>query len=510
MQLVNFLLVSLFANLVLSGRKHPGDDYHKGKHPGGRQQKGSDLLTVAIHAENVHDLQEIVRTGHYDFGCRPIAIPTERGDYILPALVTKQEYEHLKKTNKCDVQIVFKGVPGDRAAAATIGKGDRFKAGKIAPRGLGSRGKDDNTDLGGIMNVDEIGSAIDGLVNEYGIPTFSTPFATAEGSGGGGGLVSNVNTSLYHVYFIAGVHARERGGPDNLIYFISDLLYAWKHGTGLTYGARSFSNAEVLRALSTGIVFFPLVNPDGVRFDQATDSLWRKNRNPASAVPGNAASIGVDINRNYDFLWDFRRFFDPSVATGLTNLASDDPSEDVFHGTKAFSEPESRNVAWVFDQFPNIRWFLDIHSAAGDMLYSWGDDDNQERQPSQNFQNSAFDGKRGVLFGDQVYREYITEADLNNVVSAANRTTGAMSSVGGRRYNPQQSVGLYATSGASDDYAFSRFQVDKSRNKVYGFTMEFGYPTNFYPTTTEFQQNVIDTGAGFMEFCLAAADLGLV
>jgi hypothetical protein len=85
-----------------------------------------------------------------------------------------------------------------------------------------------------------------------------------------------------------------------------------------------------------------------------------------------------------------------------------------------------------------------------------------------------------------------------------------MVSVGGRTYMPKQSVGLYPTSGASDDYAFDRFQVDYNRNKVYGFTMEFGYPTNFYPTKEKFQQNVIDTGAGFMEFCLALADIGLV
>ncbi|MBP1689037.1 MAG: hypothetical protein H6Q33_5180, partial [Deltaproteobacteria bacterium] len=38
---------------------------------------------------------------------------------------------------------------------------------------------------------------------------------------------------------------------------------------------------------------------------------------------------------------------------------------------------------------------------------------------------------------------------------------------------------------------------------------EFGYATNFYPTLTEFHQNVKDTGAGLMEFCLAASDAGL-
>ncbi len=467
----------------------------------------NDLLTVAIQAGDVEKLRELVRTRPYDFGCRPSAISTAKGDYILPALLTWHQYEELKKGDLC-VDILVKGVPDDRAAKETIGEGDRFDGGRLAPRGLGSRGKGEDNDLGGIMNVDEIDSAIKGLVEEYGIPTFSTPYKTSEGSGGVGGLIGAVNRSAYHVYFTAGVHARERGGPDNLIYFIADLLYAQKHGVGLTYGARSFSNADVLRALSTGIVFFPLVNPDGVRFDQKTDSLWRKNRNTASAIPGDDLSIGIDINRNYDFLWDYRLHFDPSVINGIT-LASDDPHVETFHGIRAFSEPESRNVAWVFDEFPRIRWYVDIHSAVGDKLYSWGDDDNQAVDPKQTFRNAAWDGKRGIL-GRKDYKEWITETDLRNIQVAANRTTSSMSSVGGRVYKPAQAVGLYATSGASDDYAFSRFQVDDRRNKVYGFTMEFGHPTNFYPTKAEFEQNVIDTSAGFMEFCLAAADIGLV
>jgi murein tripeptide amidase MpaA len=467
----------------------------------------SDLLTVAIHAEDIEELRELVRTRPYDFGCRPHAICTEEGDYILPALLTRHQYDELKKED-IRVDIVFEGVPDDRAAKATIGKGDRFHGGKLAPRGLGSRRQGEGQDLGGIMNVDEIDSAVKGLVEEYGIPTFSPPNKTSEGSGGGGGLVGGgINPDNYHIYFTAGVHARERGGPDNLIYFIADLLYAQKHGIGLTYGARSFSNADVLRALSTGIVFFPLVNPDGVRFDQQTDSLWRKNRNPASAIPGDKLSIGVDINRNYDFLWDYHLYFDPSITS--TSLASDDPHDETFHGIQAFSEPESRNVAWVFDQFPRLRWYVDIHSAVGDMLYNWGDDDNQASDPKETFLNPAWDGKRGIV-GKKDYKEWITESDWSNIRVAANRVTGAMSSVGGRTYSAEQAVGLYAVSGASLDYAFSRFQVDHHRNKVYGFTMEFGHPTNFYPTTTEFQQNVIDTGAGFMEFCLAAADIGLV
>jgi hypothetical protein len=312
------------------------------------------------------------------------------------------------------------------------------------------------------------------------------------------------------------VHARERGGPDYLILFIADLLHAQKHGTGLTYGARSYTHADVLKALSAGIVFYPLVNPDGLRFDQQTDSQWRKNRNPASSIPGDPASIGVDINRNYDFVWDFRTKFDPGVATNK-QLASDDPHEETFHGTAPFSEPESRNVAWVLDAFPRVRWYMDIHSAAGDLLFSWGDEDDQSdaAKLDQNFLNPAWDRKRGILDGTgspaaSLYREWIDDTDHGNVAVTARRVADSMAAVASRAYRFAQAVGLYSVSGASDDYAFSRFRSDPARNKVYGFTMEFGYPTNWYPTVAEFQHNLLDTSAGFMEVCLAAVDIGLV
>lgn len=213
-----------------------------------------------------------------------------------------------------------------------------------------------------------------------------------------------------------------------------------------------------------------MTNPDGVRYDQANSNLWRKNRNPASAIPGNNLSVGVDLNRNFDFLWNYTKHFDPSVEP-----ASNDPASQAFYGTAPFSEPETRNIAWVYSQFPKIRWFIDVHSAAGTMLYSWGDDVNQANDPKQNLFNPTYDGKRGVV-EDTIYKEYIDKEDWYNVALNANHTTAAMSAVGGREYVPQQAVGLYPTSGASDDYSFSRWHKNKKVNKVYGYTMEFGYP----------------------------------
>jgi hypothetical protein len=151
---------------------------------------------------------------------------------------------------------------------------------------------------------------------------------------------------------------------------------------------------------------------------------------------------------------------------------------------------------------------MDIHSAVGDILYNWGDDNNQLSDPAMQFLNPAWDGKRGIV-GDGVYREWIEEADYGKISNVARRVAGAMQNVGGRTCQPLQAVGLYPTSGASDDYAYSRYRANAKVNKAHGFTMEFGYPTNFYPTLPEYHNNLKDTGAGLMEFCLAAADAGL-
>jgi hypothetical protein len=98
-------------------------------------------------------------------------------------------------------------------------------------------------------------------------------------------------------------------------------------------------------------------------------------------------------------------------------------------------------------------------------VYSWGDDDDQSSTTGMNFLNSAYDGKRGPV-GDSAYKEYIPSADLTNVRKVASATIAAMKAVGGRSYVSMQAVGLYPTSGASDDYAFSRYWAKSGVNKV--------------------------------------------
>lgn len=395
------------------------------------------------------------------------------------------------------------------SSGTPIGTGDRFNAGATAPRGLGTQ----TTSFSTLLNVKEVASGLQGLVKTYGITTFNTPYKTYQGAtivgakvGGTGGTCNNA----YRVFFNGNIHARERGSMDSVLYFISDLLYANKNNVGLTYGTKKYTNAQVKTALSAGIVFIPLSNPDGVAYDQSTNSCWRKNRNPNSG-----SSVGVDLNRNFDFLWDFRNLFASSVQS---SVGSTSPSSETYHGASIFSEPETKNIEWVFDTYSKVRWFVDLHSYAGDVLYSWGSDENQIEYPYMNFLNGTYSSVRGVLSdtpgSGKGYGEYTVEEEFDANLAAAKRMTSAMGAGGGRSYTAMQAAALYPTSGASDDYAYSRHFADPSKNLVHAYTVEFGFGNNaascpFYPTVAQYNSNLKATSAGFMELLLAAVELGL-
>lgn len=462
-----------------------------------------DLLPVHFKAPSPAHFHHLISNDTLDFGCRARAQPLEDGSFKLAAHLTEDQISHLSNelSRSAEAGVTLHREPTARASPAPIGTGDRFNGGATAPSGLGT--KPSGSTISTMMNVKEIDSAIKGLANVYGVSTITLPYKTFEGRTQTAAYVgAGTDKSAYHLYMSAGMHARERGGPDQVLYWISDMLAASKSGSGLTYGKKTYTNAQVKSVLAAGIVFFPLVNADGVVYDQANSNYWRKNRNTKSGSSG--SSVGVDLNRNFDFVWDFPKYFAPG-----TSPASTSPSSETYKGTAAASEPETKNHMSLYDQFPKIRWFMDVHSAVGDILYSWGDDENQSEDPDMNFKNPAYDGKRGEI-GDTDYKEYISTEDVNNAKTVAQKCAAGMAAAGGRQYSAQPASGLYATSGATDDYSFSRtFASNGAKNKVYGYTMEFGPTGNFYPSLSEFNQNIIDTGAGFMEWALAAIAVGV-
>ena len=76
------------------------------------------------------------------------------------------------------------------------------------------------------------------------------------------------------------------------------------------------------------IWIIPMVNPDGAEFDIEGGSyhMWRKNRSQ-----NEGSSRGVDLNRNYGYLW----------GTGGSSSIS---SSDTYMGPAPFSEPETKAI----------------------------------------------------------------------------------------------------------------------------------------------------------------------
>lgn len=119
---------------------------------------------------------------------------------------------------------------------------------------------------------------------------------------------------------ISGVHAREYAPPELAMRFAEMLLKGYGVDSDITW---------ILRR--TEVHFILHVNPDGRYVAETYPSTsWRKNLNPGKLrCPLKA---GVDINRNFDFMW------------GDLDGASDYECDNTYHGRFPESEPETRAV----------------------------------------------------------------------------------------------------------------------------------------------------------------------
>ncbi|GIG39198.1 M14 family zinc carboxypeptidase [Cellulomonas phragmiteti] len=354
------------------------------------------------------------------------------------------------------------------------------------------------------LNVTEIESALAALAAAY--PTTSelvaTPHATHEGRtthvlrvGAGGAHAAD------GILLLGGVHAREWVPPDALVAFAADLLEAYATGTGLGYGGASYAADDVRRLLETRNLFvLACVNPDGRAHSQAVASGWRKNRRPAPPGSTGASCVGVDLNRNFDFLWDHLARFAPDSGVSASASPCD---ANVYRGPSAASEPETRDVVWVLDTYPRIRWHVDVHSAVPVVLHSWGSDENQSTTPGDNFRNTALDPVRGRV-GDGI-GEYLTARDTQVAVELATRLDAGVAAASGASYGVEQAMTLYPTSGASDDYAVSRHLVDPARTQVHAWTVECG--TSFQPPYASAEGVIREVCSGLLAFALAAHEV---
>ncbi|KOB52182.1 hypothetical protein OBRU01_26274, partial [Operophtera brumata] len=213
--------------------------------------------------------------------------------------------------------------------------------------------------------------------------------------------ISNGQATNKAVFIDGGIHAREWISPATVTYFINQF-------------AENF-DVESDDIKNIDWYFLPVVNPDGYEFTHTTDRLWRKNRKPGYTP----RCMGTDLNRNFGYRWGGKG-------------ASNNPCSEIYRGSKAFSEPETKAI---YGQY---------------LLYPWGYDN---ALPPDHAQLDIV-GKR--------------------IAEAISQSRGSQYSVG------SSSGLLYPAAGGSDDWAKSEgikytYTIELSDTGRYGFVL----PTTF-------------------------------
>jgi carboxypeptidase T len=235
-------------------------------------------------------------------------------------------------------------------------------------------------------------------------------------------------------FIISAIHARE--------YATAELATRFAEYLVSNYG----SNADVTWMLDHQEVHLMLhANPDGRKRAEA-GVLWRKNNNTNYC---SSSTKGADLNRNSSFEWN-------------TGGSSANQCSETYRGPSAASEPETQAIQnYARSIFPDARGpnktdaapastsglFLTLHSYSQLVLYPWG--------------NTSTLAPNGAALRT-LARKF---AFFNN-------------------YTPQQSIGLYATSGTTDDYVYGTLGTA-------AFTFELG--TSFFQPCADFTNTILQS-----------------
>ena len=213
-------------------------------------------------------------------------------------------------------------------------------------------------------------------------------------------------------------HAREHLTVEQAIYLLRVLV--------LDYD----TDATVQRLVNereTFIVF--ALNPDGWAYDLTGSPYvgWRKNREPN---PG-SGHVGVDLNRNYDYLW------------GCCNGSSGNPAAWNYRGPAPFSATEARVLrdfvnGRVVGGVQQIRTHVTLHTNGELILYPFG-------------------YTKTDIPADMAVDDWRTFVAMAQAMAASNG------------YRAMQSSDLYVTDGDQIDWMYAR-------HRIFSFTFEL-YPT---------------------------------
>ncbi|MBD3167836.1 MAG: T9SS type A sorting domain-containing protein [candidate division Zixibacteria bacterium] len=274
--------------------------------------------------------------------------------------------------------------------------------------------RSDGLDMGGFRTFSEAVSFMNQLVSTY--PSYCK--MENIGSSHNGNTIwamkisdnVNIEETEPEVLYTGLTHAREPIGMSICLDFAEWLL--------TNYG----SNPTATNLVDNRQIWFiPVINPDGYLYNEQTNpnggGMWRKNRR------NNGGSYGVDINRNYTYMWGYD-----------DNGSSPYPTSETYRGPSAGSEPETQTVM-QFCEDHNFILALHYHSYGEYFLYPFG------------YNNS-------------------NTPDHSTFVEIADSATTFNGYAAGKAGDL-----LYPVNGDAVDYSYGE---QETKNKIFGFTPEVG------------------------------------
>ncbi len=249
------------------------------------------------------------------------------------------------------------------------------------------------------------------------------------------------------------------------------------------------TDAEMRRIVDDVDVFIiPSNNPDGAHYSFFDASSQRKSMTnhcgPERSDPGYRNSWGVDLNRNYSV---------GSLFDGFTGASSTCTSGN-YAGPGELSEPEAKNVVWLAQNHPNLKFFMTVHSNGGQLFW----------QPGSYIADGRVTTPRPPL-RDEAYYWQMAERILSNV-KASRDTVVQPRNVGG------SSDVLYSSAGNVREELYFNYGV-------YAFGWEIGGSTwdpeterfvngSFQPEWPEANEQYLEYSNGVLEMFEIAAEWG--
>jgi hypothetical protein len=271
--------------------------------------------------------------------------------------------------------------------------------------------------VGGFLTIDQCLEHLDSMAAQY--PDLVSPrYAMSEETHNGREMFwvrlsdnATANEDEPEVLYTGMHHAREAIGMQALIYYMYYLLENYETDPDCQYIVDNFE-----------LYIVPIINMDGYAYNIQNNpnggGMWRKNRRQ-----NEDGSYGVDLNRNYGYMWGYDNGGSSPV-----------PSDDTYRGPSATSEPEIQNIQ-AFCEDHEFRLALNYHSYANQLLYPWG-----------------------------YTPEFCPDDDIFSAFGEI------LTYENGYEYGPGSTT-IYPTNGGSDDWMYGE---QTTKEKIFSYTPEVG------------------------------------